>query len=306
LGRLRGFAATAGHRAVARQNKTSEGGCRRTDNIAEYGTQPRAFTLKLSFLPLLQVQRDLYAMPRGMERFREYIKTMTDPETGDLALPLVAMNPMGKDHIPALIDEYIALGAERIASAAVDVWRATALTVAAVEAGAKAPALQTKERDYKFALVVSDDLKGGWTNRWASEFSHRIEGAAITKRGFITGILWTSEPASATAVRDAILTSIYRTEYLQTHAAPKTLRAMLDQEGYAMARAGCATPSLDEQDLEYSRTVIAPHLIAHDRATVIACLFGDTAANALGYPPQGLSDRAGLALALSEARAFQR
>jgi hypothetical protein len=35
---------------------------------------------------------------------------------------------------------------------------------------------------------------------------------------------------------------------------------------------------------------------------VIACLFGDAAAKALGYPPQGLSDRAGFALALSEAR----
>ena len=68
--------------------------------------------MKLSLLPLLQIQRDLYAMPRGMERFREYIKAMTDPETGDLSLPLVAMNPMGKDHVPALIDEYIALGAE--------------------------------------------------------------------------------------------------------------------------------------------------------------------------------------------------
>ena len=76
--------------------------------------------MKLSLLPLLQIQRDLYAMPRGMERFREYIKTMTDPDTGDLALPLVAMNPMGKDHIPALIDEYIALDAERIASGAID------------------------------------------------------------------------------------------------------------------------------------------------------------------------------------------
>ena len=86
--------------------------------------------MKLSFLPLLQLQRDLYVMPRGMERFREYIKTMTDPETGDLALPLVAMNPMGKDHIPALIDEYLALGAEKTAEAAIDVWRATASAVA--------------------------------------------------------------------------------------------------------------------------------------------------------------------------------
>jgi len=223
-------------------------------------------------------------MPRGLQRFREYIKTMTDPETGDLALPLVAMNPMGKEHVPALIDQYIALDAERIAQDA----------IATVKANFS--------REYKVALVVSDDLKGGWTNRWASEYGHRIEGHAITKRGFITALLWTSEPASAETVRDSVLTSIYRVEYLQSHPAPKTLGGMLDQEGYAMARAGCRTPSLDEDDLAYTRTVIEPHLDAHDRATVIPCLFGDAAATALGYPPQGLSDRAGLALALHDAR----
>ena len=248
--------------------------------------------VKLTFLPLLQIQRDLYALPRGMERFREYIKTMTDAETGDLALPLVAMNPMGKDHIPALIDQYIALDAERIAE----------------EATAKAVALQTSlsEREFKVSLVVSDDLKGGWTNRWASEYGHRIESQAFLKRGFITALLWTSEPASAQTVRDAVLTAIYRAEYLQTHGFPATLGGMLEQEGYATARAGCTTPALDADDLAYTRTVIAPHLGATDRATIIACLFGDPAANALGYPPQGLSERAGFALALHDARAASR
>ena len=241
--------------------------------------------MKLSFLPLLQIQRDLYAMPRGLERFREYIRTMTDAETGDLALPLVAMNPMGKDHIPALLDEYIALGAEQIAA----------------EATAEANA--DFSREFKVALVVSDDLKGGWTKRWASEYGHRIENQAFLKRGFITALLWTSEPASADRVRESVLTSIYRAEYLQTHPAPKTLSEMLDQEGYAMARAGCTTPALDDDDLAYTRTVITPHLKASDRATVIACLFGDTAANALGYPPQGLTERAGVALALHDGRA---
>src|SRR5215510_1563536 len=116
--------------------------------------------MRLSFLPLLQIQRDLYSMPRGRERFNEYIKTMTDPETGDLALPLVAMNPMGKEHIPALIDQYIALDAEEIAKDAIaattstDQRRATASAVAG-------------NVEYKVGLVVSDDLKGGWTNRYA-------------------------------------------------------------------------------------------------------------------------------------------
>lgn len=239
--------------------------------------------MTLSFVPLLRVQRELYAMPRGMERFREYIRTMVDAETGDLALPLVAMNPMGKDHVPALIDEYLALGAEEIAEEAVRSASANA--------------------NYRVALVVSDDLKGGWTNRWASEYSHRIEGAAITKRGWLVGILWTSEPASADTVRDAVLTSIYRAEYLQTHPAPVTLGEMLDQEGHAMWRAGCTTPQLDDDDLAYTRSIVEPLGGATDRATVIACLFGDAAAKALGYPPQGLSDRAGFALALSDARA---
>jgi hypothetical protein len=246
--------------------------------------------MTLTFVPLLRVQRELYALPRGMERFREYIRTMTDAETGDLALPLVAMNPMGKDHVPALIDEYLALGAEEIAEKALR--SASAL---------RASADRTVQA-YRVGLVVSDDLKGGWTNRWASEYSHRIEYEAITRRGWLVGILWTSEPASGQNVRDAVLTSIYRAEYLQTHAAPKTLGEMLDQEGYAMARAGCTTPQLDDDDLAYTRSVIKPHLGATDRATVIACLFGDPAAKALGYPPQGLSERAGLAMALSNAR----
>jgi hypothetical protein len=252
----------------------------------------------LSFVPLLRVQRELYALPRGMERFREYIKTMTDAETGDLALPLVAMNPMGKDHVPALLDDYLALGAEAIAEAAVRSVDASAdARSATVEAGrAKA------DLTYRVGLVVSDDLKGGWTNRWASEYSHRIESQAILKRGWVVGILWTSEAASAERVRDAVLTSIHRAAYLQTHAAPRTLGDMLDQEGYAMARAGCTTPQLDDDDLAYTRSVVMPHLGATDRATVMACLFGDPAARALGYPPQGLSERAGLAMALSHAR----
>jgi hypothetical protein len=49
--------------------------------------------LRLEFVPLLQVQRDLYSLPRGWERFRAYLKTMVDPETKDLKLPLAAMNP---------------------------------------------------------------------------------------------------------------------------------------------------------------------------------------------------------------------
>jgi hypothetical protein len=73
-----------------------------------------------------------------------------------------------------------------------------------------------------------------------------------------------------------------------------------------MAAAGCSSPTLDPEDVAYTREVIAPFLGATDRATVIACLFGDEAAHRLGYRAHGLSPRAGLALALHDGRARLR
>jgi hypothetical protein len=47
--------------------------------------------------------------------------------------------------------------------------------------------------------------------------------------------------------------------------------------------------------------VIAPNLDSKDYPIVITSLFGDLAAASLGYTPPGLSERAGFALALSDA-----
>ena len=51
--------------------------------------------MKLELTPLLHVQRELYRVARGFERFRAYLQTMTGG-TDDLVLPLVALNPMGQ------------------------------------------------------------------------------------------------------------------------------------------------------------------------------------------------------------------
>jgi hypothetical protein len=244
--------------------------------------------LTLRYLPLLQVQRDLYNVPRGMERFRAYIAAMVDAETGDLALPLVAMNPMGRDHVPAIIEAYMAFDAESTAE------RAT---------HDAAGRLSEIAGDFRAGLVVSDDLKGGWTNRFASEFSHRFEGRAMFRRGWAVGVLWTSDPPSAAAPREAVLTAIYRAAYTSRHGLPRTLGEMLAQEGWVTARAGCRAPRLEHDDLAYTRDVIRPLLHASDRATQMACVFGDACARAFGYEPRGLSDRAGLALALFDGAA---
>jgi len=243
--------------------------------------------VKLEFVPLLQVQRDLYRLPRGMERFRAYLQTMAGPEAKDLELPLGAMNPMGKDHVPALLDEYLAFDADELAAHAV------------VEVD---PQLARVPGEFKVALVIADDAMGGWTDRYSSEFKARYGSKPLHKRGWITGTLWTGEPPSAQATREETLTAVYRAAYIQQHGFAVTLREMMAQEGYAMAMAGCLKPFLDDDEVEYTREMIAPHLDMKDYPLIMTSLFGDIAAASLGYTPLGLSERAGFALALRDAR----
>jgi hypothetical protein len=244
--------------------------------------------MTLTFVPLLQIQRNLYDLPRNMERFHAYLALMTDATTGDLKLPLVAMNPMAKEHVPALLDEWLAIGADEIAAKAVS------------DADVR---LRDVAGEFRVGLVIADDLKGGWTNRYAYEFGHRFGTKPLHRRGWVTGILWSSETPSPDAAREAAATSVYRAAYIERHGYARTLRETLAQEGYAMASAGCTTPALEADDLEYTREVMARYLDASDQATLMTCLFGDTPTAALGHRGLGFSDRAGLALALADAAA---
>jgi len=70
-----------------------------------------------------------------------------------------------------------------------------------------------------------------------------------------------------------------------------------------MAMADCVGPTLDPEDIEYTREVLVPYLEATDKRTIMECLFGDGPGSTLGFTPRGLSSWAGLAVALHDARA---
>ena len=102
--------------------------------------------------------------------------------------PLLLMNPMGKDHVTARLDALLALDADEIAARTV----AEALVPLADEPG-----------DFKAALVIADDLMGGWTNRFACEFNLRFRCGPPpsddfqlprwAKHFWVNMVLWSSE-----------------------------------------------------------------------------------------------------------------
>jgi hypothetical protein len=235
---------------------------------------------------LLQLQSDFYRQPRGFERFRTYLATMSNPETGDLKLPLVAMNPMAKDHLLPFLANLLALDAD---------------SVAAEAAEAAAAQIATHAGTFQVTTVVSDDAQGGWTHRFSNDFAHRCGEQALYKRGWITAVLWTGSSYTVDLIRQEVLASIYRWAYLHQHGTATTLADLLTQEGFVMRRAGATEPILEHDDLEYTREVLAAYLHCNDQPTLIAALYGDGAARELGYPPLGLSAHAGLAVALADS-----
>ena len=154
--------------------------------------------MQIEHVPLLQIQRDLHDLPRSMERFHEYLRTMVNTEGDDLELaPLVSMNPMGREHVAARLDELLALGAEEIAAEV------------AAEAMARLP---DRPGYYRHGFVIVDDLHGGWTNRYSTDADQRIGVAPVdsaktvasnkSRHNWISTMLWVSEtPARHKFVR---------------------------------------------------------------------------------------------------------
>src|SRR5215471_5917592 len=261
--------------------------------------------MNLDYVPLFRVMREIQGIPRGqppgfngMKRFRHFVRRIFPrkkngeiDENAVYLIPLLSINPMAKDHVTALLDAYLAMDADGIGA------RVTA------EAAAR---LADVPGDLKVGLVVADDLMGVGTNRYDYELKIRFPATWLPpnwlKQYWLTGVLWSSQSPSERAVREAILTAAHRVAYMHQHGLARSLREMIAQEGQVMALAGCSGPTLEAEDIAYTREVLIPHLGAEDTRTCIECLFGDAAARTLGFTPRGLSPWAGLALALHDAR----
>jgi hypothetical protein len=248
-----------------------------------------AVSSPFQLVPLLEIMRDYHRLPRNQERFEAYISMVTGgaQQTADLALaPLVAMNPMGKDHVLERLEAWIELDAERCVAALLE------------EA---APRLEVVLPPLKIGLVIVDDLKGGWTNRYFNDAGFRFKLTGIKKTGWVSVPLWSSEAPNLERLRLQTLETVARVAYFWQRGEPQTLREMLRQEGQVAAFAGREV-TLDADDLLYTRAILELLLDSMHQPTVMAALYGDEAAISLGYPPLGVSPRAGFELALWEAQ----
>lgn len=240
----------------------------------------------MEFVPLLHIQRDLLNIPRGMTRFHTYLDTVLTSAKDEVELvPMLAMNPMSHDHVAEALDHLLGIEVEDAAANAVR------------EFQTRCPLIVST---HKVGLVILDDVAGGGTNRPLMIAEAIMNPLPKHDRGWVPIGLWASESYSRDKVYQTTLHGLYAHFYKVVHGAPVDLQEAMRHIGMAAKFAGIH-PTLDDEELTYSQTILKVYATQSDFPTVTACLLGDEAAASVGFPPVGLSQNAGMEVAIMEA-----
>lgn len=213
-------------------------------------------------------RRSLVGGPRS-DRFRAYV------ELGARGAPVHGYNPMTSKPVLATVEALLAVDAEtrleRIADATLR-------------------SLGERLDDVMFLTVATP---GMWTDRLATEVEHRLlakDPASVT--------WWFDDPVDVSVLDAEVVGQTVRLIRQRREGAPSTLASAVRQEGMAGALAG-RPGRLDPVAAE------ALDVLGDDPSlgTMVAFLYGDRAARAMGFTPIGLDDAVGAHHAVALAAA---
>jgi hypothetical protein len=182
---------------------------------------------------------------------------------GDLAMPISGFNPMAKPHLLEKLTELKAIQAETIIKKTLFDLNPPLKSVP------KAPV-------FKVALNVLDDWKGGWTNRFTSDYDSKFKINALVKRQFCTPLFWSSEPYSVLLVQQRTLESAFRTIYWLKHGKPCTLKDHVEQEQFAAQKSNV--------NFAKNSAFYAKYCESDSYHVIFNFLYGDKASESLGLP----------------------
>ncbi len=232
-------------------------------------------------LPLLDRMIEMYQQPRDIARFKAYLATLTTSDGKDLDLPIGVYNPMAREHVLARLQRMKQLGAEE--------WLDTEIRAMNRRSDVPAEAVQV-------AIGLADDLGGGWTNRYSTDYQHKFRTRGLLVRRFCTPIVWTSEPFSPALLTTRSRACMNRFMYQQCHGMPKTLDDHIRQEGVVQRQTGEAV-ALSDAALSVARTLFMANRQTDNYAFIFTFLYGDAAAETFGYQPIGACENMGFAAA---------
>jgi len=181
----------------------------------------------------------------------------------------------------AAVQQLIALDAERLAS----------------DAAQEIADRCEFDGEVTLALVVASP--GMWTDRLATEVQHRTLRARRAGHGEV--LLWSGDVNDDALVLRESAAETVRAMWTSTHGAATTLGEVLAREGLAYALASSpygACARSDELSVDEAIAVLGDTTTLGD---IVAVLYGDAAAVALGFTPLGIAEYAGFRWATERA-----
>ena len=235
--------------------------------------------MKFKIRPILSEIRALYSKPISGERFKEYLSKLQGATKGDLALPITGFNPMAKNHILSKIDELEQLEAEKIMEASIEEFNATL----------NAPS----KEEYMVVLNIGDDLKGGWTNYYATDFDSKFKLNGFISRKFCIPYFWTSESYNKEIIKTRTLEYINRTIYWLDHSKPKTLEEYLAQEIYVASKTTQNYKAIDKVNYKAIEEYYLENKNTDEYDKIFNFFYGNEGSESLGYKQYGIKELTG-------------
>lgn len=245
--------------------------------------------MKFKLVPLLEKMEEFYLLPNNRKRFHDYLDILLDETKKDIALPIAAFNPMGKEIVLKKIRELIRIETEPLISELID-------TVNSTLTG-------TIDRKINLAVNLVDDVGGAWSNRHTTDFSSKFSFESILKRNFCLPHFWTSEPFSKELVVRRTQEYMYRTRYRLENEKPETLREHIDQEVFVQNNLNLPIGiGLDEKPLRTTESLLKGNLDSMDHGFIFNFFYGDEACEKLGYKTYGFPKNSGFNYAIHLAK----
>lgn len=226
--------------------------------------------MQFEMLPILDKMYALYQKPRNIDRFsKDYLTLLQGDTKGDLAMPISGWNPMAKEHILGKITALKELDAEKIVQHILNeqniIWKDSFPYIT-----------------WKVCLCIADDLKGGWTNHYTSDYDSKFKLNALVNRHFCVPFFWSSETYDIPLIQQRTLAYLYRSIYWLSKPKPKTLAQHLEQEEFVANYLKISThnPDLAAFYQKYKNS--------EEYNIIFNFFYGDKASEELGFKKYGV------------------
>lgn len=228
-------------------------------------------------IPVIDKMMGLYKMPISEDRFKAYLNLLRGGSRDDIVLPIQAFNPMAKSHVIEKLLLLKSMGIEEIMRSVTD-------TISF-----------NHDTDVKFqvAFNLADDLKGGWTNYYTTDFDSKFKLNALVERRFCTPYFWVSEEIDIELIKYRTEEYCLRAFFFLLNGKPKTLSDHIRQEKFVAENSKSRKSKIPFEDINLAEGFLERHAHSVDYNLIFNFFYGHGGAQSLGFKSLDLPDNLG-------------